>query len=221
MKIVILLITFKNTFIAYWSPVAMERFENGDAEDNRGFFGRAYETVVFLCMIGAAMLILLRKLIVLLLGPSYRSAESVIPFLTLMPIYAIMFEITVQSVKYSKKGAYLNIASLVAILVNIAGNLMLVPRFGGIGAAVTTGVSYIAYFAIGSYFSEKCISIGYRHKKTIIYSVLLIAYCAEASFLNDIMIDTVCGIVFLLVVMAVDRKVMKRALEYAGNVIKK
>ncbi|MBQ4241998.1 MAG: lipopolysaccharide biosynthesis protein, partial [Lachnospiraceae bacterium] len=38
MKIVILLITFKNTFIAYWSPIAMERFEKGDGESNRTFF---------------------------------------------------------------------------------------------------------------------------------------------------------------------------------------
>ena len=80
MKIVILLITFKNTFIAYWSPVAMERFENGINEANKEFFRQAYELAVMLCITGAAFLILFRKLVV-----------------------AIMFEITVQSIKFSKR----------------------------------------------------------------------------------------------------------------------
>lgn len=206
MKIVILLITFKNTFIAYWSPVAMERFENGVNEENKAFFRRAYEMVVMLCIMGAAFLILFRKVIVLLLGPDYRGAEAVIPFLTLMPIFAIMFEITVQSIKFSKKGSYLNIASLVALVVNIIGNLILVPYMGGMGAAVTTGVSYLIYFVIGSYFAEKCIKVGYNYKKTALYALLLVLYCAEASFINNVLYDTLAGILLIAAVIIIDRK---------------
>ena len=212
MKIVILLITFKNTFIAYWSPVAMERFESGQDEENRLFFRKAYDTVVFLCVTGASLLILARRLIVLLLGASYRSAGSVIPFLTLMPIYAIMFEITVQSVKYTKNGRYLNIASIVALSANIAGNMLLVPRLGGMGAAVTTGVSYIVYFIIGTFFSERCIKIGYSYGRTALYTVLLIAYCTEASLVNDTLTDTLCGIALIAIVMIADRKTVKEGM---------
>ena len=221
MKIVILLITFKNTFIAYWSPVAMERFESGSDEENKVFFRHAYEVVVLSCILGAGLLILFRKVIVLLLGPEYRSAEAVIPFLTLMPVFAIMFEITVQSIKYSKKGKYLNIASLFALLVNIIGNLMLVPRLGGIGAAVTTGVSYMIYFVIGSYFAEKCINIGYNYKKTAVYALLITAYCAEASFVNDALIDTVAGLLLIAAVCVADRKNLAGLFGYAKGYITK
>ena len=205
MKIIVLLLTFKNTFIAYWSPVAMERFESGVNEENKDFFRRAYELVVMLCVIGATMLILFRKVIVLLLGRDYRGAEAVIPFLTLMPIFAMMFEITVQSIKFSKRGRYLNIASLIALLVNIIGNFALIPYLGGLGAAVTTGVSYIVYFAIGSYFAEKCIKVGYNYSKTAIYALLIVLYCAEASFINNALYDTAFGLVLLALVCVVDR----------------
>ncbi len=221
MKIVILLITFKNTFIAYWSPVAMERFEDGINEENKAFFRQAYEMVVMMCIAGAALLILLRKFIVLLLGPSYRSAEAVIPFLTLMPIFAIMFEITVQSIKYAKKGKYLNIASLVALLVNIIGNVLLVPKLGGMGAAVTTGISYMIYFVIGSFFSEKCIKIGYNYRKTAIYALLITLYCAEASFINNVLYDTICGCMVILAVCITDRDKIGKLLWYAKGFIKK
>ncbi len=205
MKIIVLLLTFKNTFIAYWSPIAMERFESGVNEENKGFFRQAYELVVMLCIIGAVLLILFRKIIVLLLGRDYRGAETVIPFLTLMPIFAMMFEITVQSIKFSKKGRYLNIASLIALLVNIIGNIALVPRLGGLGAAVTTGVSYIVYFAIGSYFAERCIKVGYNYSKTAMYAILIVLYCAEASFINNALYDTIFGVVLLALVCVIDR----------------
>ncbi|MBQ9442804.1 MAG: lipopolysaccharide biosynthesis protein [Lachnospiraceae bacterium] len=221
MKIIVLLLTFKNTFIAYWSPVAMERFESGRDEENKTFFRRAYEYVVFLGILAAAFLILLRRVIVLLLGSSYRSAESVIPFLTLMPVFAIMFEITVQSIKYTKKGRYLNIASLLALISNIAGNIYLVPLLGGLGAAITTGLSYIIYFVTGSYFAEKCINIGYNYKKTAFYAALMIAYCAEAAFVNDVLVDTVCGIVIIACAAICDRDKIAEITGYAKNIIKK
>ena len=221
MKIVILLITFKNTFIAYWSPVAMERFESGISEENKAFFRQAYEMVVLLCITGAAALILLRKVIVLLLGPDYRSAEAVIPFLTLMPIFAIMFEITVQSIKFSKNGRYLNIASLVALLVNIIGNLILVPRLGGMGAAVTTGASYMIYFVIGSYFAEKCIRVGYNYRKTALYAVLITLYCAEASFINDTLYDTLAGLFVIAAACVIDRDKLVKLIGYAKGFIGK
>ena len=221
MKIVILLITFKNTFVAYWSPVAMERFESGAEGDNKAFFRRAYEMIVMSCIMGAVLLILFRKLIVLLLGPDYRRAEAVIPFLTLMPVFAIMFEITVQSVKYSKKGMYLNIASVIALLVNIIGNLFLVPRLGGKGAAVTTGISYLVYFVIGSYFAEKCIRIGYNYKKTAVYAILITIYCAEASFINDPLYDTVLGLIIMAVVCIADRDKIGIITGYVKGLLRK
>lgn len=221
MRIIVLLLTFKNTFIAYWSPVAMERFEAGVTEENKAFFRRSYEMVVLLCVVSATCLILFRKVIVMLLGEEYRSAERIIPFLTLMPIFAMMFEITNQSIKFAKKGGYLNIASLVAIVINVGGNFLLVPLLGGLGAAVTTGVSYFAYFAIGSLFAEKCISVGYNYRKTVFYSMLLFLYCAEASFINNIMYDTAFGIALLIVAVIIDKSNVNRILGYVKGFIAK
>ncbi len=215
MKIIVLLLTFKNTFIAYWSPVAMERFENRNMEENRDFFKNAYEVTEFLCVCAAAGLILFRKVVVLLLGKDYRGAESIIPFLTLMPVFAIMFEITNQSIKYSKHNMYLNIASAAAIICNVCGNAILVPVYSGTGAAITTGISYIVYFAIGSVFSEKCIKIGYNFKKTAVYIVLLTIYCFEASFMKNMAADIVSGMILLTAACIIDRKALRQVMGYA------
>ncbi len=205
MKIMVLLLTFKNTFLAYWSPVAMERFESGE-EGSREFFRKAFDIVRYLCVMAAVGMILFRNLIVLLLGKEYRGADRIIPFLTLMPIFAIMFEITVQGIKFMKKNLYLNLAVFFTIIANIAGNFLLVPIFGGAGAALTTGASYVIYFVIGSAFSEKMYPVGYDYKRTAVDGVLLITYAALATFGNDPLFTYVVGAVLLAVITVIEKK---------------
>ncbi len=221
MKIIILLLTFKNTFIAWWSPVAMERFETKPMEENREFFRKAYDLTQFLCICAATGMILFRKVIVLILGKDYRGSERMIPFLTLMPIFAMMFEITVQSIKYTKKNLYLNIASVFAIVVNICGNFYLVPRLGGTGAAFTTGISYLIYFAAGSYFAEKTIRIGYSYKKTAVYALLLLFFCCMASFMDSFTADIVIGAGLLSVACVMDRHSLGVCVEYIKKIFKR
>ncbi len=184
MKIMVLLITFKNTFVAYWSPVAMEKYENSRTEEARAFFRRAFDITRLCCMFLAVGLIAMRGVVVLLLGRDYRGAENIIPFLTLMPIFAMMFEITVQGVKFKKRSILLNFASFAAIICNIAGNAYLVPVFQGTGAAMATGISYIAWFWAGSLISERVYPVGYDYAKTALEAVILILLCAGCSFVE-------------------------------------
>lgn len=205
MKIMVLLLTFKNTFLAYWSPIAMERYEN-EEEDSREFFRNTFDVVRFLCVSAATGMILFRKVIVLLLGSDYRGADRVIPFLTLMPVYAIMFEITVQGIKFMKKSIYLNAAVFLTIIANIAGNTLLVPIFGGAGAALTTGVSYMIYFAFGSFFSERIYPVGYDYLRTGAEAVLLSGFAALASFSGKEPLCTLYGLALIALILLLEKK---------------
>ena len=212
MKIMVLLLTFKNTFLAYWSPVAMEKYENADGSEKE-FFRKAFDMVRFLCMMAAVGMISMRNIIVLILGKNYRGADRIIPFLTLMPIFAIMFEITVQGIKFKKKNIYLNIASLAAIIANICGNFMLVPRFGGVGAALTTGISYIIYFIAGSFLSERFYPVGYDNKRTFIEAILLFFLAFLASFGGGKVLTSAYGLVVIAVIIFIEKNSLIGLLE--------
>ncbi|MCR5526615.1 MAG: oligosaccharide flippase family protein [Lachnospiraceae bacterium] len=221
MKIMVLLLTFKNTFVAFWSPVAMEKYEREESETCKAFFRQAFNVTRFFCVLAAAGLILFRQVIVFLLGADYRGADRIIPFLTLMPIFAMMFEITVQGIKFVKKNMLLNFASAAAIICNIVGNTLLVPRLSGIGAALTTGLSYIVYFAFGSYFSEKQWKVGYDFKRTALAAVMLIILAAVAAFDGRTMSVTVCGIAVIAITCAAERDSIGFCFAYAKTLLKK
>lgn len=221
MNIMSVLLTFKATFVAFWSPVAMEKYETDTEENCFAFFGRAFEITQFLCVLAAFGLMLFRGVIVYILGASYRSAASIIPFLTLMPIFSIMFEITNQGIKFKKKNRYLNYASAVAILCNVGGNALLVPAFGGAGAAMATGITYIAYFAIGTYFSKKCYPAGYRFGKTSFYAVMLILYAALTTFSQSWLYSTLAGVLGIFVICVVDFETIKEIFGFLMGMIRR
>ena len=128
--------------------------------------------VQFLALSLAFLLTSLRGVVVLILGQRYRSAIKIIPFLALMPVLSIMFEMTGQGVKFVKKVKYLNYASLAAIITNLVGNTLFVPKYKGVGAALATAITYIVYFTIGTYFANKFYPVQYKFK-TFISSLVI------------------------------------------------
>ncbi|MCR4806115.1 MAG: oligosaccharide flippase family protein [Lachnospiraceae bacterium] len=221
MQIMTIILTVKITFVAFWSPVAMEKYESRPDEECREFFADMFDRVQFLCMCAAFMLTIFRGLIVLILGRDYREAVAIIPFLTLMPVLSILFEMTGQGVKFTGKIKYFNYASLVAIICNLTGNALLVPRYKGIGAALATAVTYTVYFAIGTYYSRKCYPVKYRMKAFIISMVLYLAYAAYATVTADQLKSALVGAAVFAVCILMNLKTLKELLGYLAALIKK
>jgi O-antigen/teichoic acid export membrane protein len=172
-------------------------------------------------MCAAFLLTIFRGVIVLILGKDYREAISIIPFLTLMPILSILFEMTGQGVKFTGKIKYFNYASLAAIICNLVGNTLLVPRYKGVGAALATAVTYLVYFAIGSYFALKCYPVRYRMKEFTVSMILYCIYAAYATITEDQIMSALAGTAFLAVCCFVNRKTLKELTVYLVTFIKK
>ena len=221
MQIMTILLTFKITYVAFWAPVAMEKYETCSEEECKSFFADMFRKVQFLCMSAAFMLTIFRGVIVLILGKSYRDAIAIIPFLTLMPVLSILFEMTGQGVKFVGKIKYFNYASVVAIVCNLTGNTLLVPRLRGIGAALATAITYIVYFAMGTYFSKKCYPVKYKLSEFIISLLLYAAYATYATFTENQLISAGVGILLLLVNCLINRETLMDLIRYGLSLVKK
>jgi len=221
MQIMTILLTFKITYVAFWSPIAMEKYEKEPEELVKPFFADMFQKVQFLCMLAVFGLTMTRSIIVLILGPSYREAIKIIPFLSLMPILSILFEMTGQGVKFKGKIIYFNYASLAAIICNLVGNTLLVPQYKGIGAAIATAATYIIYFAIGTYFAQKCYPVKYDFKIFIISLLVYIAYASYATVCETEWINVVLGLALIAFECILNIKVVKSLLSYAKSFLHK
>lgn len=221
MQIMTILLTFKITYVAFWSPVAMEKYEKEPEEVCKPFFADMFQKVQFLCMMAVFGLTMCRSLIVLILGSGYRGAIRIIPFLSLMPILSILFEMTGQGVKFKGKIIYFNYASLAAIVCNLVGNTLLVPVLKGVGAAIATGLTYIVYFAIGTFFANKCYPVKYDYKRFAIALLAYIGYASYATVCTAEWINIVVGLVCIVLLCILNLKVVQSLWMYAKKLIGK
>ena len=67
---------------------------------------------------------------------------------------------------------------------NILGNCIFVPMYGGRGAAISTGVSYIVFFMIRTIFSNRYYYIDYHLKKLCILIITTVMFSWFCTFYN-------------------------------------
>ena len=91
-------------------------------------------------------------------------------------------ETTCSGIGISKK-SYLNIyVSIGACIVNFIGNTILVPKLGCQGAAISTGISYIVFFVLRTYFSNKYYYIDYALKRFAFVTFIALVYAMHCTF---------------------------------------
>lgn len=190
MKLVTALNMIQSIFASFWVPMAYRWHEEGVEKEQ--FEKVSYGLGVFMGALFIGVL-LFKQIMVMILSPEYSEAQYILPFLLFSPIMYTMSETTTLGIAFSRK-TYFNIwVSLIAAIVNLVVNFTLVPLIGGVGAAMGTGIAYIAFF-----WARTLISRCYWYKFDLKF------YC-----LNTI----------ILLVVALVNVILRNQLVYILNII--
>lgn len=190
----------QTTFGAIWAPIVVEHFEK-EPEDHT-FYQKGFRTMTFVMFFIGISLILCKDLFVMLLGEDYRGSAAMIPFLSLSPIMLTISDTTVIGITFSKKSYLQIIVSAVACVTNIVGNTLLVPVYGGIGAAISTGLSYIVFFAMRTILSNRYFPVKWGLKKFIAILAMFLVYALYSTFfMFDKTIILGYAIIFVVLVL--------------------
>lgn len=203
-KIISILIILQTSFTTFWNSISYEKYSK-DSE-NKEFFEKNFLYVSFIMIFLAIVLLMMKKIIILFLGVEYKKAMEIIPFLLLMPIMQSISEVTGVGINFSKKTQYNTLISLNTAFFNILGNVLLVPEFGAKGAAISTGISYILFFILRTFFSVKLIEYKFNFKKIILGVLVLMLNIVINT--NDILknINFFIGFVSLIYLIALYRE---------------
>mgnify|MGYP005978304945 CR=1 FL=1 len=206
-KIVALLSIIQTGFTTFWTPVAYERYEKN--KDEKIFFEKIYEYISFFMFLIAVILLMGKDLLIMILGPKYILASDIMPMLTLMPIMYTISETTVLGINFHKKTKYHLYISITVAVLNIVGNILLVPKFGAKGAAISTGLSYVVFFSLRTYFSLKFIKFNFNLKRFYLISLMLVIFAIYLSFNNSIIIIIKVGISIIGLIIFLYRNMIK------------
>ena len=207
-KVIALLSVIQTGFTTFWTPVSLEHYIKNSEDLN--FYKKAndYLSLIFFS-IGIGIL-MFRNIIVLLLGNKYYEAIYIMPMLIFIPIMYLLSETTHLGISFMKKTEYHLYISIIVAIFNLIGNILLVPRFGAKGAALSTGVSYILFFSLKTYFSLKLINFGFNLKRIYICILLLFIYAFILNYYNNIYLTLIIGFLVELCILFIYSPVIKR-----------
>ena len=198
----------QTTFNAVWVPIQVEHYTKHPEDTTLFQKGNQYMTVVMFAL-GIA-LIATKDIVVFLLGAKYRAAVTVVPFLAIEPIMLTISETTQAGIGYSKKSYLGIIITGASCLVNFLGNRLLIPMIGIRGAAISTGLSYIAFFALRTAFSNRYLYVDYKIKRMLplLFATLMFSFIGTfySSVAGSIAGFFVCSAVLIVLYRNVIRQ---------------
>ena len=203
-KIVSILGIIQTCFTLFWTPVAYRWYES--KVDNKQF--EMVNNVVAFIMTATCMgLLLFKDIVAMVLGADFRTAIYIFPFILLYPIMYTMSEATAVGIAFSRKTQYTIVVSTSSGLLNILLNYLLIPRFGGVGAAVATGASYIVFFWVRTLISRR-LWFKFELKHFLFYTLIIVVNCFVHTFITGWM-PYVLSIISILVIVIMNTRNVK------------
>ena len=218
-------------FKVAWTPFFLNL---KDKDDNREIFSKVFTYFCFGGLIVFLAFSLLADDLVkvniagyTLLNENYWGGLTIIPYILLAYLFSGLYlNLNVASF-FQNKIKYLIISSAVGCFTNIILNLILIPPFSIIGAAVATTVSYFLMFLVLYFYSQKIFRINYEWipilKAVLLTAVLFVTNIYIADFINLSYIYTIIFklfSVFLLFSVLLGRKSISLLLSYKAGSLK-
>ncbi|MDF0727068.1 oligosaccharide flippase family protein [Cytobacillus sp. S13-E01] len=216
-KIIGLLAIMKMAFTTFWTPVAYETYQKDP--NNTSFYANVSKLVSFLMMLVGVVVIMMKDIIIMLLGGGYEEASLMLPFLVFIPIMYTISETTVLGINFHKKVKWHIAIAGVACVVNIIGNWLLVPQFGGIGASISTGISYILFFALRTFISLYYYKVNYGLTKVYISTAVLLFFASYTLFPSQPIHEQIVGLMAIIIIIFIYLNDIKRFTKLRKEVV--
>lgn len=204
LKVSNVLSLIQTSFTTFWTPMAFRWNASGEKKEKFEMVSQGVALVM-----GAIFILILtfKNIIPFFFGDGYENIIYIIPFLMFYPIFYTMSETTTLGIAFSKKTYYNIIVSIVSIIVNLVLNALLIPKFEAIGAAIATGISYLAFFWVRTLISRK-LWYEFKISKFIITTIILVIVAFTNCFIKDIIVITLINIVSLISIIVNYREIL-------------
>lgn len=200
-KIVLVLGIVQQAFSTFWSPTAYRWYEN-KVDNSR--YEKVSKVLTGIMSTIFVFIVLFKNIIIKILSPEYAGAAVLVPFLLFYPLMYTISEVTTLGIGFSRETKYNIEISVISALVNYAGNYILVPRYGALGASISTGIAYIVFFWMRTLISRK---LWYKFKVGFYFWNILVI--AAMSFTDVLFNNTYLNIFFTILVLFINRKSLK------------
>lgn len=147
-----------------------------DSDDRNEFYGNVFHlNQCLLYILAAGCLMIVQPLTSIWMGEQFQESARYSPIIIYSSVFSCFTTFMGSIYLASNKTKRSLVTSLISGVINIALNVILIPRIGLYGPAISTVVSYIAVFAVRAYDSRKIVPFKLRIPKIITNNALLLS----------------------------------------------
>lgn len=216
-KIPSILVTVVSIFVSAWHISSVERF---GTEENKVFFRNIYKLFnLILAFSTAVCLIFTKEIAFFLFKTDFYEAWTIVPILLIA--YVFQGEATFLGSVFTanKRTNVLFVSTLIGSGVNVILNLILIPKFGNIGAAIATVCGYFIICSIRYISAGKVLSLNVTFLDEGITVAVLLGLAAGSY--STLFIRIISGIVGLLIISILQRKTIVFFFKNINSLLKK
>lgn len=155
---------------------------------------------IFLCSVALAIAVYAPEMLALVAGGKYAAAAPVVPIISMAYLFLGLYTVVGVGIGIKKKSQYYFIATGTGAAANVAVNLVLIPRFGMVGAAFATVLAYVIMSAVIYVVSQRVYRVDYETVRIAATFVLAIGAFALTLFIHA---GLLAAVALKLVVLAV------------------
>lgn len=159
-------------FLMIWAPKRFDLLKEPNAKD---IYSKVFTYFLFIeIFVGLGIAVLIKEIVHIMADAQFSDAYKYVPAILLAYIANGVYLYVQFGVHLEKKTKYLAYATLIGAALNVGGNLLLIPRIGVWGAALTTFISFGFLMAYIYFPSQRLYRIDYE-KRRILQMVLTAA----------------------------------------------
>lgn len=141
---------FQSIFSTLWAPTV---YQWASQNKNLGKINLIIKYVLLAITLLFCLSGLFSWVVALILPSNYLSVQWILISCLGFPLLYTLSETTVVGIGITKRSEFSMLAAILALVINLTGNLWLVPKYGASGAAASTCVSFWFFFILRTEFS--------------------------------------------------------------------
>jgi O-antigen/teichoic acid export membrane protein len=182
-------------------PMMIKRI---NTPDNKRFYSKVllYSSYILMFGIVGVSLFSFEIIKIITTSKAFWDAVIIVPVLSLSIFFVNMKEVTVYGLHIAKKTKIIGFIVVLDTILSLALNILLIPIWNIMGAAIATILSQFVYWFACYYFSQKVFFVPYELKKIITLFVTGAILCFLSLLINPLdlfprlLIKTFCLISF-------------------------
>ena len=170
-------------FLFIWNAYLFEIEKRPDAKQIYASIATYF--VLAMTLGGLVLSVFSRELIAILAPKAYEDASRVIPIIAVAMIFMCSEDVFQVGLLIKGKSMYIALSKGIAAGVSVLFNIMLIPRYDMMGAAITVLVSMATFCAIIIHFSQKTYFIHFEYKRLGKIAAAALIVFSLTSLLNS------------------------------------